>query len=128
MQLSREPVAVVQGLLVPLLMAAVLLFHFPDTTVGVVNAALLAIGGFIASVGVSVDAALPLLVGLAKALLAVLLAFGLHVPEVTQVFVLSAISIVVAFFGTRPQVTAKVAPVTSLTRPAAAAGGYASRQ
>jgi hypothetical protein len=110
MQFSREPVAIVQGLLVPILMSVVLLFHFPDTTVGVVNAALLALGGFIASLGVGVDAALPLLVGLAKALLSVLLAFGLHVPEVTQTVILTVISIAVAFFSTRPQVTAKVAP------------------
>lgn len=127
MQFSREPIAVVQGLLVPILMTVVLLFHWPADTVGIVNAALLAIGGFVASLGVGIDAALPLLTGLGKAVIAVLLAFGLHVPEVTQTVVLTVLSIVVAYL-TRPQVTAKVPPLEPFSHPAAATGGYASRQ
>lgn len=106
MRFSREPVVLVQALIVPLALAVVLLFHWPNTTVGVVNTLIVALGGAVAALGVSVDALLPLLAGLSKAVLAVILAFGLNVPENVQVFVLSAVGIVVAFL-TRPQVTAK---------------------
>jgi hypothetical protein len=107
MRFSREPVVLVQGLIIPILLAVVMLFRWPADTVGVVDAALLAVGGVVAALGVSVDATLPLLGGLAKALLAVLLQFGVHVSEEWQTTILVVVSIAVAYV-TRPQVTAKV--------------------
>ena len=103
---TREPVAIVQALIVPLLIVAVGLFGWPESTVGVVNALILAVGGAVAALGVSVDAFLPLAAGVAKAALAVALAFNMDISEGAQTAILSAISIVVAFL-TRPQVTAK---------------------
>jgi hypothetical protein len=107
MQFNREPVALVQGLLVPIALAVVLLCHLNDNLAGALNTLIMAVGGLVAAVGVAkADAALPLLAGLAKAVLAVLLAWGVDVPETWQTFVLSAVGIVVAYL-TRPQVTAK---------------------
>lgn len=113
--IKREPVVFVEGLLVPLLLAATLLFAWTEETVGIVQAAVLAIGGFVAALGVGKDAALATLGGLAKAVLAVLLTFGVPISEQWQTFVLSAVSIVVAFL-TRPQVEAKVQPVSGVPR------------
>lgn len=118
MRFTREPVAIVQGLVVPVLLAIVMLFHWSETTSGAVNVLIVALGGAVAALGVGVDALLPLLGGLAKAVIAVLLAFGLHVPEETQAFVLTVVSVVVAWL-TRPQVTAKT-PATTLSTSSAA--------
>lgn len=110
MLLSREPVILVQAVLVPILLAAVLLFGWSENTVGVVQAAILAIGGAVAALGVGVDALLPLLGGLAKAIIAVFLTFGLPLGAATETFILTVISILVAYL-TRPQVEAKVLPL-----------------
>ena len=107
MQLSREPVALVQGLLVPIALAVVLALHLGVDLTGAVDALVMALGGAVAAWGVARwDALLPLLSGLAKAVIAVLLAFTVHVPESTSTLVLSVIGIVVAFL-TRAQVAAK---------------------
>lgn len=119
MRFTREPVAIVQGLVVPILLALVLLLHLSETATGALNVLILAVGGAVAAVGVGVDKLLPLLGGLAKAVIAVLLAFGLHVPEATQAFVLTVISVVVAFL-TRLQVTAKSPPTPALSTSSAA--------
>lgn len=111
----REPVVVVDALLVPILLAATLLFAWPENVVGVVQAAILALGGFVAAVGIGKDAALAALSGLAKAVLAVLLTFGVPISESWQTFVLTVVSVVVAFL-TRPQVEAKVQPVSGVPR------------
>lgn len=106
MKLSREPVMIVQALIVPLIIALIPLTGWAGHTVGVVNAVVLAAGGIVAALGVSVDAALPLVSGFAKAVLAVVLAFNVPLSEGTQTAILTVVSIVVAFV-TRPQVTAK---------------------
>ncbi|SRR5216110_1555892 len=107
MRISREPVVLVQGLLVPVALAVVLFLHLGDVASGALNTLIMVAGGLVAAWGVAkVDAVLPLAAGAAKAVLAVLLAFGLHVPDSTQTLALSVIGIVVAFL-TRPQVTAK---------------------
>jgi hypothetical protein len=107
MNFNREPVALVQGLLVPVALLVILLFKLPETTVGVLNALIMAIGGAVAALGVSVDSFLPLIGGLAKAVIAVMLAFGLHISDQWQATVLGVLSVVVAYI-TRPQVVAKV--------------------
>lgn len=112
---KREPVMVVEALLVPILLAATLLFAWPEETVGIVQTAILAIGGFVAALGVGKDAALAVLGGLAKAVLATLLTFGVPITEQWQTFILTVVSVVVAFL-TRPQVEAKVQPLDGRPR------------
>lgn len=111
----RFPVASVQGVIVPVLLALVPAFLQDEKTAGAVNIALVALGGFVAAAGVSVDAALPVLTGLAKAVLAAVLAFGVDVPERWQTAVLAVLSVLVASW-THTQVTAKL----SAPSPAAA--------
>lgn len=110
---QRFPVASVQGVLVPILIALVPVLGLSEVTSGAVNTALLALGGAVAAFGVSVDAGLPLLTGVAKAVLAAVLAFGVHVPEVWQAAGLSVLSILVAAW-THTQVTAKQPANTAL--------------
>lgn len=107
--MNREPVVIFQALVVPALMAVSLVFGFSDDTQALVNAALLALGGFVAAAGVSVRSALPLLSGLVKAVFAVVLGFGLDVPGNWQAAVMGVVAVAVAFF-TQSQVTAKNPP------------------
>lgn len=104
--MNREPVVVFQALVVPILMALSLVFGFTEETQGIVNATLLAVGGFVAALGVSVRSALPLLSGLVKAVLALLAAFAVDIPSNWQVALLSVVAVVTAYF-TQSQVVAK---------------------
>lgn len=107
MNISREPVALVQALLVPILLALVLALPLGETLSGALNAVVLGIGGIVAAFGVQRwDAVLPLLGGLAKSVIALVLAFGIHLAENYQTLILSVLSIIVAYL-TRPQVEAK---------------------
>lgn len=118
---ERFPVISVQGVLVPVLIALVPVFGWPATTAGAVDTVLLAAGGVVAAFGVSVDAGLPLLTGFAKAAVAAVLAFGVHIPETWEAAGLAVLSILVAAW-THTQVTAN--------RPAtvpAAVGGWSAR-
>lgn len=103
---GREP-AVFWGLVATLLQAVALLLPINAVAQGAVNAATVALAGFLTAAMVSVDAALPALVGLLKAVFALLLAFGTHVPEPTQVGILAVVTALGAFF-VRQQVTSKV--------------------
>jgi hypothetical protein len=103
---NREPVVVIQAFIVPALIAFSLVFAFSDITQGLVNAALLAAGGFITAAFVSSRAALPLLSGLVKAVLALVLGLGVSIPANWQAAVLGVVAVAVAFF-TQSQVTAK---------------------
>ncbi len=123
---QRFPVASVQGTLVPILIALVPVFGFSQEQAGAVDAVLLALGGVVAAFGVSVDAGLPLLTGLAKASLAVVLTFNVHVPEAWQTAGLAVLSILVAAW-THTQVTAKEpAKVIPLVRVTPPGGGRAA--
>lgn len=104
--MNREPVVVFQALVVPALIAFSLIFGFSTDTQSLVDASLLALGGFVAAVGVSVRSALPLLSGLVKAVLALLLGLGLDVPANWQAAVMGVIAVAVAYF-TQSQVVAK---------------------
>lgn len=109
--MGREPVVVFQALIVPALMALSLVLGLSDDTQSLVNAALLALGGFVAAVGVSVRSALPLLSGLVKAVIALLLGLGLDVPSNWQAAIMGVVAVAVAYF-TQSQVVAKGAPVS----------------
>lgn len=110
--LGREP-AVFWGLVATLLQSVALLLPLTSEAQGAVNAATLALAGFLTAAMVSVDAALPALVGLLKAVFALLLAFGTSVPEPTQVGILAIVTALGAFF-VRTNVTAKVQPLTAV--------------
>lgn len=106
---GREP-AVFWAMLATLLQAVSLGFGLPDTVQGLVNAVLVAAAGFATAAMVSVDAAFPAFAGLLKAVLALLLGFGIHVPDRWQVMVMATLTALSAFF-VRTQVTARVGPV-----------------
>jgi hypothetical protein len=95
---------------VALLIAVLPVFGWSSATVGTVSAALVVLGGAVSAALVSVDRMLPLLVGVAKAVLAVVAAFGLHVPD-NWVAALMAVLTVVGGFATRAQVGAVQPPV-----------------
>jgi hypothetical protein len=113
---GRDPVVIVQALIVPVLLLAVGLFGWTENTVGVVQAAILAVGGFVAALGLSKDAALAALSGVVKAILALMLTFEVPISEGLQTFILGVVAVVVSFFGVRPQVEAKVQPINGSPR------------
>jgi hypothetical protein len=94
---------------VALLIALLPVFGWSTATVGTVAAALVLIGGAIEATLVSVDRLLPPLVGVAKAVLAVVASFGLHVPD-NYVAATMAVLTVVAGLATRAQVGAVQPP------------------
>lgn len=106
MEIRREPIVIFQGLVVPALIALSLVLNLGTEVQGLVDAALFAIGGFVAALGVSARAALPLLSGLAKAVIALLLGLGIHVAPNWQAAIMGVIGVAVAFY-TQSQVTAK---------------------
>ena len=105
---GREP-AVAFALLAVVINSAMPLTSWSGETQSLVQGAVLALAGFGAAAFVSVDAALPALVGLVKATIAVAVGFGLHVPDTTQAAILAIITAIGAFF-VRTQVTALVRP------------------
>lgn len=106
--LGREPVMTISTV-VALLIAVLPVFGWSAETVGTVAGALVLIGGAVEAALVSVDRALPLLVGVAKAVLAVVAAFGLHIPD-NYVAALMAVLTVIGGLATRAQVSAVQPP------------------
>jgi hypothetical protein len=112
MRLTREPVALVQALFVPILLALILALPLGADLSGALNAVVTGVGGLVAAFGVQRwDAVLPILGGFAKSVIALILAFGIHLAENYQTLILSVLAIVVAYL-TRHQVTAKVPAAT----------------
>lgn len=112
MLFGREP-AVFYGLIASVLqLASALFLHLPAETQGVLNAAIVLIGGAIVAWKVSSDEGVALLGGVAKALIAVALAFGAHLSADTQSSIMLVVTMGIAFY-LRTQVTApKPAEVT----------------
>lgn len=108
---GREP-AVLWAAIAAVLQGASLLFGFDPQVQGLVNAALVALAGFATAAMVSVDAALPALVGLIKAVLALVIGFGIQIPDTTQVAIMAVVTGVAAFW-VRGQVVATVPAVAS---------------
>ena len=106
--LGREPVATVSTV-VALLIAVLPVFGWSTGQVGLVAAALVVIGGAVEAALLSVDRVLPLLVGVAKAVLAAVASFGLQLPD-NHVAALMAVLTVVAGLATRAQVGAVQPP------------------
>lgn len=110
--LGREP-AVFWALVATLLQSILLLFPLAVEVQGTANAVILAIAGFATAAMVSVDAALPALTGLLKAVFALVLSLGMHLPDTTQVGILAVVTALGAFL-VRQNVVAKVPPVAAV--------------
>lgn len=106
--LGREPVMTISTV-VALLVALLPVFGWSTATVGTVAAALVVLGGAVEAALVSVDRLLPLLVGVAKAVLAAVASFGLQVPD-NHVAALMAVLTVLAGLQVRKQVGAVQPP------------------
>lgn len=106
--LGREPVLTV-SLVVALLLAILPVFGWNTEQVGAVAAALVFIGGALEAALVRVDRLLPFLVGIGKAIGAVIVAFGLHVPD-NYVAAIMAVLTVVAGLQVRQQVVPRKSP------------------
>lgn len=106
--LGREPVASVSTA-VALLIALLPLFGWSTETVGLVAAALVAVGGGVEAALVSVDRLLPLLVGIGKAVIAAAIGLGLDVPD-NWVAAFMAVLTVLAGLQIRKQVGAVQPP------------------
>jgi hypothetical protein len=109
--LGREP-AVFFAFVASLLQASSLLFSLSTEWQGVVNAVIVALGGFATAKMVSVDAVLPALTGLLKAVFALLLSFGWHLSDNVQVGILTLVTAAGAFV-VRQHVEAKEPPKPS---------------
>jgi hypothetical protein len=106
--LGREPVITVSTV-VAVLIALIPVFGWPAETVGIVAGALVVIGGLAEAALISVDRVLPLLVGVGKAVVAVVAAFGVQIPG-NWVVAIMALLTVVAGLKVRDQVVAPQTP------------------
>jgi hypothetical protein len=106
--LGREPVVTVSTV-VAALIAILPIFGWSTEVVGTVAAALVVLGGAVEAALVSVDRVLPLLVGIAKAVLSVLAAFSVHLPD-NYVSAIMALLTVIAGLAVRQQVSPAVPP------------------
>jgi hypothetical protein len=106
---GREPALVMAFLSSLIAVFSAIIFHLTDTQQGGLNAAILAVFGFITAAMLEKEKFVPALVGLAKALIAVAISFGLHwTPEQQGLFI--ALVSTAAALWYRPQVVASVPP------------------
>lgn len=105
---NRDGVVTV-AVIVSFLTAWLPAFGWNSATTGAVSAALVAMGGFVSAALVSVDRALPALVGVGQAVIAAVLSFGVHLPVNWVTSIMAALA-VIAGLTTRPQVGAKEPP------------------
>lgn len=103
--LGRDAVVAV-SLAVSGLIALLPVLGWSGERTALVSAALVAVGGVVSAWLVAVDRALPLLVGLGKAVVAAVAGFGVHLPD-NQVAALMAALTLVAGLATRAQVGAE---------------------
>lgn len=108
---GRDPVLIMAFISSAIAVLSSLLLHLSDTQQGVLNAAVVALFGFIAGGMLARDKAVPAIVGLIKAVIAVAIAFGLHMTPEVQGLVLTLVAAGAALL-IRPQVTAAVPEVT----------------
>lgn len=105
MILNREP-AVFYGLVAALIqLASALFLHLTVDQQGVLNAAVVAVGGCVVAWQVAAEKGIAFLAGVAKSLIAVALAFGWHASPELQSSIMTLVTMAVAFF-TRTQVIA----------------------
>lgn len=108
-RLSRDPAIYVSLFATALRLAAAFWIHLTDGQQAVLNAAVTAIAGLIVAFWVARDGQVPAILGVAQALLALAIGFGLNVSAENQAVVMSLVGLVVAAF-VRTQVVAPVSP------------------
>lgn len=107
---GRDPVVIAALLSAALQAINMFWLHWTSAQTAAVNAAISVVLMGLAAAFVSVDALLPLLTGVAQALVNVVLVFGVH-WSADQVGAITAfVTALVAIWGVRPQVTAVVGP------------------
>lgn len=104
---GRDPVLIMALISSTIAVLSSFLLHLSDEQQGVLNACAVALFGFIAAAMLARDKAVPALVGLFKAVIAVAVAFGLHLTPEAQGLVLTLVAAAGALL-VRPQVTAAV--------------------
>lgn len=111
---GRDPVFVTElgGMLV---LAISLFFNLNPTVQGLVNAVVMALVGVVSAWLVSAEKALPLIAGLARAVIALMVGLGIEVPANVQAGAFAVIGVFVAFM-LRSQVVAPV-PAVELAPP-----------
>lgn len=107
--IGRDPVFVTQGV-VAFVLALTLFFNFNPTVQALVTAVVVAVGGVVAAWLVAAEKALPLLEGLAKAVLALIAGLGVDVPANVQAGVFALLAVITAYWM-RGQVVAPVPAV-----------------
>lgn len=122
--MKREPALLYVGLLAPVVQVlAAFVFDANPTVQGAVNAAAVAIAGAITAVLVRSDSLVPAILGAAQAVLALVLAFGVHWSSEQQAALMGLVGVVVAVV-VRDRVEAPVpATVTAPPAPAATLDG-----
>jgi uncharacterized membrane protein len=106
---GRDPVVITTLLAAVLQMLNMFGLHWSDDKTAVVNGAIAIVLAAVATALTSTDRALPLLAGVAQAILNVGLVFGLPWSANEVGGVLAVVAAIVAFVGVRPQVTPTLA-------------------
>jgi len=107
---GREPAVIMAFIASAIAVFSSFIFPLSDTQQGVLNAADVALFGLITATLVAHEKLLPAITGLAKAVVAVAISFGLHWSPEQQGLVLTLVATAAALLGVRPQVVASVPP------------------
>jgi hypothetical protein len=111
---GRDPVVIAALLSAALQAINMFWLHWTPDQTAAVNAAISVVLMALAAAFVSVDALLPLLTGVAQALVNVVLVFGVHLSADQVGAITALVTAGIAIVGVRPQVVARVAPDGSL--------------
>lgn len=106
---GREPAVVLAFLSALIQILDTFFVHWTTDQTAAVNAAVAVVLGVVTAALTARDQLLPLLTGLAQALITLALAFGLDWSQGQVAVVMASVAAFVALFGVRPQVTAVVA-------------------
>ena len=107
---GREPAAIEAITFSLIALAGAFIVELSTSQQGALNAATAAGLGLVTAFVLKSDGLLAAVTGFAKAVLAVALAFGLHVTPENQAIIMLAVSNLAAFFIVRPNVTAPIGP------------------
>jgi hypothetical protein len=110
LRFSRDPALYLTLVATAVRLASAFLFHLTVDQQAVVNAAATAIAALIVAFAVAHDGQVAAILGVAQALLALAIGFGLHVSAENQAVIMSFVGAVAAAF-IRTQAVAKVSAV-----------------
>jgi hypothetical protein len=109
LKLGRDPALYLTLVATAVRLLAAFVIHLSDEQQAVLNAVATAVAGAIVAAIVNRDGQVPALLGVAQALLALAVGFGLHISAENQAIIMSFIGAITAAF-VRTQVVAPVAP------------------